>query len=130
VRDFEAEIRREKNPKRLREMATLALQANAKLSREVVQLKIENAKLRGEDLATLELELRFTNEQLAARNQALFGPSSEKRGTGASEASEKRKKTSGHGPTAQPSLPRLEQVHELEETDRKCPQCGGELEEM
>ena len=115
---------------RLSEMAVLALQANAKLSRELVQLKIENAKLRGEDLATLELELRFTHEQLAARNRALFGPSSEKRGAGASEASEKRKKAPGHGPTVQPALPRMEQVHVLEEADRRCPQCGGELEEM
>lgn len=130
MRDLEAEIRREKNPKRLREMAVLALQANAKLSRELVRLKIEIAQLRGEDLATLELELRFTNEQLAARQRALFGPSSEKRGSGASGASEKCQKVPGHGPTAQPALPRMEQVHVLEESDRRCPQCGGELEEM
>ena len=130
MRDLEAEIRREKDPGRLREVAVLALQANAKLSREVVRLKIENAKLRGEDLATLELELRFTNEQLAARNRLLFGPSSEKRGTKGSEAPEKPEKAPGHGPTPQPTLPRVEQVHVLEASDRRCPQCGGELEEM
>lgn len=108
MRDLEAEIRRERDPKRLREMATLALQANAKLARELVEAKIEIAQLRGEDLATLELELRFTNEQLAARNRALFGPSSEKRGTGSSDTRKKRKKTPGHGPTIQPALPRME----------------------
>jgi transposase len=109
-------------------MAVLALQANAKLSRELVRLKIEIAELRGEDLATLELELRFTHEQLAARERALFGPSSEKRGTGASEAPEKRKKAPGHGPTDQPALPRMEQVHVLEEAGRRCPECGGCVE--
>jgi transposase len=97
VRDLEAEIRREKDPKRLREMATLGLQAN---------------------------------EQLAARNRVLFGSSSEKRGTGSSESPEKRKQTPGHGPTIQPALPKLEQIHELDGPDRTCPQCGGELQEM
>jgi transposase len=130
VRDLEAEIRREKNPKRLRKMATLALQANARLSRELVELKMELARLRGEDLATLELELRFTNEKLAARNRALFGPSSERRGKGSSETPEKRKPAPGHGPTPQPALPRMEEVYELEEADRRCPECGGELQEM
>ncbi len=97
MRDLEAEIRREKDPKRLREMATLGLQAN---------------------------------EQLAARNRVLFGSSSEKRGTGSSESPEKRKQTPGHGPTIQPALPKLEQIHELDGPDRTCPQCGGELQEM
>lgn len=41
-----------------------------------------------------------------------------------------RGKAAGHGPSVQPALPRMEQVHALGEADGRCPQCGGELEEM
>lgn len=36
----------------------------------------------------------------------------------------------GHGPTAQPALPRREQIFELPETERTCTVCEGQLEEM
>ena len=36
----------------------------------------------------------------------------------------------GHGPTAQPTLPTVDVVHELAAADLTCPQCGGTLREM
>jgi transposase len=80
------------------------------------------------EVEALELELRFVAEQLAARNRALFGPSSEKdrRETESKTPTAKR----GHGPREQPALPLVEEVHELDEADRICPKCGGALHEI
>jgi transposase len=36
----------------------------------------------------------------------------------------------GHGPKAQPALPRREQIFELPETERTCTVCEGQLQEM
>ena len=38
-----------------------------------------------------------------------------------------KKKRAGHGPTEQPELERTTEVFELDEADRVCPACGGEL---
>lgn len=112
-------------------MALALEKANASMAREMVQLKIENARLRGEDIAHLELELRIKDEQLAARHQMLFGASSEKRASHREAAADAPGASSpGHGPTAQPALPLVEVVHELDEPDRTCPACGGRLEAM
>jgi transposase len=45
-------------------------------------------------------------------------------------ASEARAPQRGHGPRPQPELPIIEHVHELPETERDCPVCGGRLAEM
>ena len=44
-----------------------------------------------------------------------------------SRAKKDRKKREAHGPTPQPNLPHVDQVFELDEPDRVCPCCGGEL---
>jgi len=36
----------------------------------------------------------------------------------------------GHGPKAQPTLPRETRLFELDEADKTCPACGGELRPM
>jgi transposase len=41
-----------------------------------------------------------------------------------------RKERTKFGPTAQPQLPRVEMVCELDPPDRACPSCGGELAPM
>lgn len=43
---------------------------------------------------------------------------------------EQRKPRQGHGPKAQPQLEVQEQLFELDESDRTCPSCGGQLEPM
>jgi transposase len=42
----------------------------------------------------------------------------------------KRKERTSFGPTEQPRLPFEERVFELDEPDRTCPSCGGELTRM
>jgi transposase len=129
VSEILAQIERAGNdPQRLRAIATALDKANAGLARELLAAKVELARLRGEELATLELELRFRTEQLAARERVLFAPSSERRRPAGEEKARTRERQRGHGPTEQPALPMTEVVHELAEADRTCSACGGGLE--
>jgi transposase len=128
VSEILAQIERAANdPQQLRAIATALDKANAGLARELLATKLELARLRGEDLATLELELRFRTEQLAARERVLFAPSSERRHKEEGDRASEPKRKRGHGPTAQPSLPMTERVHTLDEPDQTCTSCGGRL---
>src|SRR2546428_10998112 len=66
---------------RLRQMALLLEAENARLHRRLVELTRALAEAKGAAHTQLELEIQRLQEQLAARNRALFGPSSERRGT-------------------------------------------------
>ncbi len=80
---------------------------------------------------TVQRELEFLKELLGQRERALFGASSERRLRPTSdEAPAPSTPRRGHGPSAQPTLPRVEMVHELAAADQTCPQCGGMLQEM
>jgi transposase len=119
----------------LRQVAVLLERENAKLHAKVQALTHELARLRGEDVAAAERQLVFLKELLAQRERALFAPSSEQRprpGAPAADAAPAPPPAPrrGHGPKAQPELPRLEVVHVLEEADQTCPQCGGTLRPM
>src|SRR5689334_17546128 len=45
----------------------------------------------------------------------------------AEKAKAERKPRSSSGPTEQPNLPIVEQTFVLDEPDRRCPSCGGDL---
>src|SRR5438309_3607051 len=111
---------------RLRQMALLLEAENTRLHRRLVELTRALADAKGAAQAQLELELQRLQEQLAARTRALFGPSSERRGSGepAQAASAPRR---GHGPRAQAALALVEVVHEQPDEAPPCPQCGGTL---
>jgi transposase len=119
----ESDIERESDLERLRVMALLLYR---ELERKTqAYLALQRSQL---DPKTLELELEFLEEQLAAQQRALFGASSEKRARPRAEGP--RPPQRGHGPHAQPQLPLIEQVHELDAADRICPQCGEPLCEI
>jgi transposase len=123
-------IETERDPERLRQIALLLERENQHLHRRLAELTRKLAQATGSDaIADLQLELRLVEEQLEQRNQALFGRSSEKRGR-AREGNGTAKAQTGHGPRAQAELPIAEQVHVLDEPDRMCPQCGGDLREI
>jgi len=113
-------------------------QVALKLQREVdhlidriKELSRELSRFRGAEAAKAQTELDLLKELLARRERALFGDSSEKRRIEPPEAeSEAPAPRRGHGPRAQIELPIIEKVHELPETDRGCPVCGGALSEM
>jgi transposase len=119
------------DPELLRQAARLLDRENHRLHEKVKTLLAEIARLRGEDSAVFQHELTFLQELLAQRNQALFGPSSEKRTAPAAEPAAPPAPRPGHGPRVQPRLPIVDQVHELDEADRQCcPKCGQPLDTM
>lgn len=131
----------EKDPEILRKAALLFRSHNRVLTKKVTDLARENAELRG-DSAAVQLKLKTLEEQLAKLTREVFGKSSEKRaepeagraGGEAGDAQKPKPETKppqrGHGPKAQPKLPCVDVVHDLDEADKTCPQCGGGLEEM
>lgn len=119
------------DPEMLRRVAVLLERENTKLHARLHDLAQEVARLRGEAPLTLQRELAFLQELLAQRERALFGASSEQRPrTETPGPAPTRPPQRGHGPRTQPQLPTLEKVHELDDPDRTCPQCGGTLREM
>ncbi len=127
-------IETETDIERLRQVALLQQAELDRLYRRLAELTEELARARGEEATrVLQLELDLLREQLAARTRALFAPSSEKRGreeTAGAAPGAKQETRRGHGPREQLALPVVEKIHVLDEPDRLCPKCGGDLREM
>src|SRR5712691_8043244 len=114
----------------LRQVAVLLERENDTLHAKLQALTAELARLRGDARPAAELELEFLKELLAQRERALFGASSEQSPRPAPPPpSAPPVPPRGHGPTAQPTLPTIDVVHELAAADLTCPQCGGTLRE-
>ncbi len=117
----------------LRQVAVLLERENSRLHQRLQHLTAELARAQGKDADTLQLEIEHLKETLARQNRALFGTSSEKRknGDGQSRAEAVASKPQrGHGPVEQKALPIFEEVHDLDQADKHCRDCGGELVEM
>lgn len=119
-----------RDPETLRQVAVLLERENDQLHAKLQALTAELARLRGDARPAAELELEFLKELLAQRERALFGASAEQRPRPATPAPSPPAARPGHGPTAQPTLPTVDVVHELAAADLTCPQCGGTLREM
>lgn len=135
------EIVRETDPEKLRSAALALHQRSARLEaenavllRRITELTTELAAATDKDRQlALGLEIRRINEQLAARNRELFGPSrSERRPAPEGETAEDKpkRKAKGHGPTKQTRLPVTEVVHRRDDTDGHCPGCKQDQPEM
>jgi transposase len=123
------------NQDTLRQAAILLDRENQRLHKKIVELTEENARLKGGDASAAQLELAFLTELLASRERALFGDKSERRARDDRDADTPSdgpapSKRTGHGPKPQPKLPVVERNHLLDEADRACPKCGGELSEI
>jgi transposase len=121
----------EKDIELLRQAAILLERENKRLTAKVVELTKQLLTAQGKDKEELQQRLALLEQQLAGQNKRLFGPSSERRpGDGDDGDSGKEKKPQkGHGPTEQPKLLEVEVPHDLDEADKVCPSCGGELKE-
>ena len=111
----------------LRKAALLLQEDNKELVRLIAKMKKELHALRGGDPEQLKLAIAELEQQLAKRNQMLFGDKSEKRSR-ADESKAEKELQAGHGPRQQPLLPEIEQVHLLDQADQVCSSCGGALE--
>ncbi|HSG66407.1 MAG TPA: IS66 family transposase zinc-finger binding domain-containing protein, partial [Gammaproteobacteria bacterium] len=123
-----AGLEQETDVETLREAIRLLSLENKKLVKLNIELKNALAEARGEQAKQLELQIAELEQQLATRNKALFGDSSERRAPEREELAKPAAPQRGHGPRAQ-DLPVVEKVHELDPADRTCPSCGGELAE-
>src|SRR5437667_10057768 len=103
-------------------MALLLEAENARLHRRLVELTRALAEAKGAAHAQLELEIARLQEQLAARNRALFGPSSERRGSSerGAEAPSAPAAPRGHGPREQAALPLVDVVHTRPDEAAPC----------
>jgi transposase len=115
------------DPDTLRQAVSVLDNENRKLIAQVLDLKRRVRELEGKEPLQLEMEVAELEQQLAIRNRMLFGDSSEQRGSKRKTLSSDKEQT-GHGPRPQPKLPQIETTHALDEADRVCTACGGELE--
>jgi len=120
------DLRRESDVEQLRRIALAQqvqieqlLRVLAGKCRELETLKGDPAELQ-QTLALLE---DLTKKAQAAKAEA------EAAGAGR-RASSERKPRKKFGPSEQPALDKEPELFELDEADRICPQCGGELNEM
>lgn len=111
----------------LRQVALVLEQENKRLINKVMELQREIFALQGKAPAQLQLKLAELEAQLAIRNQKIFGDSSEKRST--EKPKEEKLKQTGHGRSEQVSLPVVEVTHTMDQADKVCSSCGGELRE-
>ena len=116
------DLRRERDIEQLRRVA-VAQQAQIEQLLRVLKIKCDELEaLKGnpaELQQTLALIETLTKKQQETATQAAAGP-----------AKKDPKPRAKSGPTAQPRLPFEERVFELDEADRTCPSCGGQLAPM
>jgi transposase len=113
----------------LRKAALLLQEDNKRLVGLLAQLKRELHALKGGDPKQLQLQIAELERQLATRNQMLFGDKSEKRKrSGEPDTGTEKMPQAGHGPRQQVLLSEVEQVHLLDDADKVCSKCGGQLQ--
>lgn len=118
----------EQDIERLRQAALLLEAENKRLIEKVLELSRQLATAKGDDATALQLKLAELERQLALRNKALFGVSTEKRPNPEAQKPEPEKQPQrGHGPKEQRALPSLAHVHKLDAPDQQCTSCGGQL---
>lgn len=138
------------DPTLLKQAVTLLEVENERLRRRLVLLTTEIARLKDRPPEeSLQQELVALQERLERYQKMLFGDRSERRhketpaggevspapesGSGSPSGPLRRDgkpSRPGHGPTAQLKLPVTEVIHDLDEPDKICPECGGQLSEM
>lgn len=118
----------EHNLEQLKAKAGILLQENERLSKKVVELLRENLALKGMSPEQLQGALELLDKELAKTksDEAPRPPSTERRPSPPATPPEKKPQV-GHGPRPQPNLAVVEEVHDLDEADKMCPSCGGQL---
>ena len=121
-------VERETDVARLQQMVALVQYENEQLHKRLRKIVDDNDE-------SYQLEIKAIREKLERFQRKLYGHSSERRGhqggDQGSNGEQDKKPRTGHGPSKQPALPIVEaEVYDLEGSDRNCPQCGLEMNEM
>ena len=118
-----SDLEREQDIEELRKIA-LAQHAQLQLLMELVEKqRREIGRARGRT-GDFQLTLKMLEELKAKAKQTQDAL------TKAETKKAERKPRSSSGPTEQPNLPIVDQLFTLDDPDRACPSCGGELREM
>ncbi len=144
------DIKNSNSLEQLRQLALLQDVELRKLNSKVQVLLKKNLILEGKSPAQLQMELTRLQEQIQVAQNKIYGASSERtteeqhlfddalpNPMNESEVSaadkkdddESDKKKRGHGPTEQLQLEVKEESHKLDDADKTCPCCGGDLNE-
>jgi transposase len=128
------DVTTEQDPERLRTIADVALRENALLRRRITTLVGRLAKAEGvEQAELLAAEIADLTGQLnrALDDHSIDGRSERRRDDEKEDRDSNRSTNSdaqtGHGPTAQPDLEVEQEVLELDEADKICPECAGNV---
>lgn len=125
------ELDREQNLEELRRLARALHAQNQQLMEALVTKSREVERLRGKAgdlqqtlklLEALQAKAKAADEALAKAEDA-----EKKRKAEGARAAKERVRS---GPTPQPNLPIVERPYLLDDPDRVCPSCGGELRPM
>ena len=116
------DLDREHDIEELRRIAHALEAQNRILLNVIAQKSREIDRLRGK-AGDIQLTLKML-EELKAKAKQTEAAIAEAR------AKAERRPRSSTGPTEQPKLPIVEQTFVLDEPDRTCPSCGGQLREM
>lgn len=120
----------EKDVTIVRQAALLLARENDRLSSRLAKAMTEIAELRGDSEEQLGLRLAALEAELARMRAKMFATSSSEKSQAKPKDGEGDKpEKPGHGPRAQPELPVIDDVLDLDEADRVCNACGGALEE-
>jgi len=115
------DVRNERDIEQLRRIA-LTQQTQIRHLLDELQRKCEQIDdLRG-DTGELQRTIALLNE-LQTRADADKPAPKAKKGT-------KKRKQRGHGPKPQPKLERIEELFEVDDADKVCPECGGDLQPL
>jgi transposase len=115
------------DPDKLQQLVQLQARQIDALNETVVKLAAKLAKLEGKD-RTEELFKEIEDTVNGESNAASASGDGQDRGDKEQKKDKEKKPQTGHGPTPQPDLDEEEEVLFLDEPDKVCPCCGGELE--
>lgn len=122
-------IEDERDIEQLRAKALVLARENDRMSQKLLDLLRENLALKGMSPEQLQATLKLVDDELNKTKSGAAAPpsSSERRGSGGEQDKEKKTQV-GHGPRAQPNLEVIDDVHDIDEADRVCGECGGQLQ--
>jgi transposase len=122
-------VAEEPNIELLRQKAAVLEADNERLSRRISELVREVLTLKGMTPEQVALNLPgLLPKPATVPSSKLTKPGSEQR-LHAPQGEQPGKAQRGHGPTAQPNLPVIDETYVADEADKTCPKCGGALEE-
>ena len=126
---LDVDLEREQDIEELRRIAQALKAQNALLLEALTKKSRELERLRGKpgDLQLTLKMIEMLQAKTKAAEDALARAEAEQKKRAAERAEKERAPRTKTGPTPQPLLPVVPQVFTLDDADRACPSCGGEL---